>query len=78
MTVHPRGCGEHIVRQNGVNRDYGSSPRVRGTRVQFSRAEGEKRFIPAGAGNTTKLASRRGHEPVHPRGCGEHVTIVTL
>ena len=31
--VHPRGCGEHIRREQHNGREHGSSPRVRGTHV---------------------------------------------
>ena len=30
-TVHPRACGEHIVKHLWTNSDDGSSPRLRGT-----------------------------------------------
>ncbi len=31
-TVHPRGCGEHIILERSGSASVGSSPRVRGTR----------------------------------------------
>ena len=70
--VHPRRCGEH---RRAFPRRYcrcGSSPQVRGTLDNQGIAGGERRFIPAGAGNTTEQASRRSGTAVHPRRCGEH------
>ncbi len=50
--VHPRGCGEHLITVLEKAREYGSSPRVRGTRPCTWPTAGASRFIPAGAGNT--------------------------
>ena len=50
--VHPRVCGEHDLPPPADNGLAGSSPRVRGTRVAASQAQGGVRFIPACAGNT--------------------------
>ena len=52
VTVHPRVCGEHGVRDGRAHNGVGSSPRVRGT---LSLAVWEVNcgwFIPACAGNT--------------------------
>ena len=50
----------------------GSSPRVRGTLSRPFAIPPKRRFIPAGAGNTSlTVTSCRGLK-VHPRGCGEH------
>ena len=70
--VHPRGCGEHSRTANATSSLYGSSPRVRGTRDPGKLGNGERRFIPAGAGNTLPPNLMRAARPVHPRGCGEH------
>ena len=75
-TVHPRGCGEHALRVARRLIPGGSSPRVRGTRPATERAGFEKRFIPAGAGNTEHPRIVRDAHTVHPRGCGEHITTV--
>ncbi len=72
LAVHPRGCGEHPWNSTVARLAVGSSPRVRGTRVKASREESEKRFIPAGAGNTRNHTASHSPAPVHPRGCGEH------
>ncbi len=72
IAVHPRGCGEHEHATDGVFDFAGSSPRVRGTRALCCARSALKRFIPAGAGNTTPGTSETGRWSVHPRGCGEH------
>ena len=51
----------------------GSSPRARGTHRPKALAMAAARFIPAGAGNATRHASRELPKPVHPRGRGERV-----
>ena len=69
-TLHPRACGEPVIARTEI----GSSPRVRGTPDQScSIVVAEFRFIPARAGNSgsLRLIERWGHQPVHPRACGE-------
>ena len=70
--VHPRACGEHDEPHRGRRHHGGSSPRVRGTRRPRSPRRTRRRFIPARAGNTTGVLSRRARRTVHPRACGEH------
>ncbi len=75
MTVHPRWRGEHI--RSRLNPDFldGSSPLARGTHLgQAALGAGLAglRFIPAGAGNTTTVASTDRPLAVHPRWRGEH------
>ena len=70
---HPRVCGEHIAVVILVSFLLGSSPRVRGTRVDLVRKRPRAGIIPACAGNTkigyhSALRCRD-----HPRVCGEHV-----
>ncbi len=48
--VHPRWCGEHTHRLAGLYLTHGSSPLVRGTRIDAGAQCTAKRFIPAGAG----------------------------
>ena len=55
-TVHPRACGELISGFNSSSPDYGSSPRMRGTHRIDCRAGFGRRFIPAHAGNSRRLA----------------------
>ena len=70
--VHPRVCGEHVVRVEVKAAKDGSSPRVRGTHRSASRCPPPPRFIPACAGNTPAIALNFFRAPVHPRVCGEH------
>ena len=51
---------------------FGSSPRVRGTRLDAEDRTGVVRFIPARAGNTSPRETLRPEYTVHPRACGEH------
>ena len=52
--VHPRGCGEHHTMFSERFYKSGSSPRVRGTLTHIDTLKRSVRFIPAGAGNTSK------------------------
>ena len=52
--VQPRGCGEHLGAGTNESEIYGSAPRVRGTRGSDSNKAINKRFSPAGAGNTSR------------------------
>ena len=52
IAVHPRVCGEHPSHPILPGADYGSSPRVRGTRRFRGSSLYRSRFIPACAGNT--------------------------
>ncbi len=49
----------------------GSSPRARGTDLQARQRPYNHRFIPAGAGNSYRIADPDAQTPVHPRGRGE-------
>ena len=66
-------CGEHPCPKPLTNKDYGSSPRVRGTCVAVAIALEAHRFIPACAGNIRQKHQRRNEGSVHPRVCGEHM-----
>ena len=71
-SVHPRRCGEHILRKDTGAPSIGSSPQVRGTLKGAGVDCAQIRFIPAGAGNTRRAWWGCGSNPVHPRRCGEH------
>ncbi len=71
LAVHPRGCGERLSASLFSFGLTGSSPRVRGTPPAGVSVPGQSRFIPAGAGNATRLNRRGSAVTVHPRGCGE-------
>ena len=69
---HPRVCGEHFLLVEVDGDDWGSSPRVRGTRVHVAADLLAGGIIPACAGNTSPAASRWANDRDHPRVCGEH------
>ncbi len=51
LSVHPRVCGERRCECGAEHDRDGSSPRVRGTRVNLLKPDFWRRFIPACAGN---------------------------
>ena len=73
--VHPRVCGEHAACKAQACAAPGSSPRVRGTREAGLDGLRRGRFIPACAGNTRRRSARPRNGAVHPRVCGEHVSV---
>ncbi len=70
--VHPRGRGEHAFANMEDALMTGSSPRARGTQSRRRPRPDNRRFIPAGAGNTGMHKPGRARKTVHPRGRGEH------
>ena len=72
---HPRGCGEHRLKNLQHVCDPGSSPRMRGTLPPAEPAADCRRIIAADAGNTFQTLCLMQREEDHPRGCGEHVRI---
>ena len=73
---HPRGCGEHMAPPNDGASYWGSSPRMRGTPVKSLLAVGHNRIIPADAGNTPFTSDGAVVKRDHPRGCGEHQSLL--
>ena len=73
--VHPRACGERVDQRARLLVPCGSSPRVRGTRTAASESAARWRFIPARAGNAISSAPPTSHPAVHPRACGERVSV---
>ena len=71
-TVHPRRRGEHSRRSASRRSAHGSSPQARGTPITNVSPTGSSRFIPAGAGNTSKAPTSKAPSSVHPRRRGEH------
>ena len=68
--VHPRVCGGSVRCLNDVHPESGTSPRVRGKRVDVRVIGRRARYIPACAGEacTARIAFRTA--AVHPRVCG--------
>ena len=71
-SVHPRRRGEHLIQQQQLGLQFGSSPQARGTPMRQQRRPSRSRFIPAGAGNTRSTGCTRALAAVHPRRRGEH------
>ena len=69
---HPRVCGEHYRILPHAHGRRGSSPRMRGTRGQFTFGVEVEGIIPAYAGNTRASHGRLRDNGDHPRVCGEH------
>ena len=49
---HPRGCGEHNLRDSHSFLMVGSSPRMQGAQIDKANNKPLKRIIPADAGST--------------------------
>ena len=75
FAVHPRVCGEHFGSSNRHILWGGSSPRVRGTCLHGCYSHPILRFIPACAGNILPTCNTDPQKTVHPRVCGEHVSL---
>ena len=71
-TVYPRWRGEHSRQHVVRNHDSGLSPLARGTRLTDMIGPRQRRFIPAGAGNTNLQLGKNGFCAVYPRWRGEH------
>ena len=77
-SVHPRVCGERTNPCAVVQCSCGSSPRVRGTRNPQRIDIRVARFIPACAGNACLASLSVVMTTVHPRVCGERITLPGL
>ncbi len=78
--VHPRVGGEHANNSLSPAKDFGSSPRGRGTCDMEKVTYVLKRFIPAWAGNMKRYTTGTLSTTVHPRVGGEHdnLTLTTI
>ncbi|AHI23415.1 hypothetical protein B843_10150 [Corynebacterium vitaeruminis DSM 20294] len=70
--AHPRRCGAHPMGRCFPSSRRGSSPQVRGARVESRSISTARRLIPAGAGHTSWGLSMCGLIAAHPRRCGAH------
>ena len=75
IAVHPRACGEQLVKARVESVSCGSSPRVRGTGLLRIVYDPPIRFIPARAGNRPRRGGSGFCRPVHPRACGEQEIV---
>ena len=71
--VYPRWRGEHLRQRAALRLIRGLSPLARGTHGWPGWLRCRKRFIPAGAGNTTISCGRAYAKSVYPRWRGEHL-----
>ena len=71
--VYPRWRGEHPVDEIGLFFITGLSPLARGTLIHSARRKPVRRFIPAGAGNTSGFVGDARPSAVYPRWRGEHL-----
>ena len=70
--AHPHVCGEHRIIPLTEHRDWGSSPRMRGT-LRAANIQTEKLgLIPTYAGNTELFFYSAEGVGAHPHVCGEH------
>ena len=76
--VHPHGCGEQHQLCRCSSLRSGSSPRVWGTDIHTGDEGKAKRFIPTGVGNRSSYPAPARAAPVHPHGCGEQVSFISI
>ena len=74
----PACAGNSSFAPTKAMRCTGSSPRVRGTRPRSWMQPAGRRFIPACAGNSSPALPPALLLPVHPRVCGELLTLLHL
>ena len=72
--AHPRVCGENENIRTESARRGGSSPRMRGKRLEGFRLDASRRLIPAYAGKTCSIPWANDGQRAHPRVCGENTT----
>ena len=75
---HPRACGANSWSVSPVSFPDGSSPRVRGKRVDAVLTARPLRIIPARAGQTVLIVHSRVLSSDHPRACGANATSAFL
>ena len=73
---HPRGCGEHGSGSSACFSSSGSSPRMRGAPRLGQVLSGLAGIIPADAGSTHTEHTYGHMWWDHPRGCGEHHSLL--
>ena len=76
--VHPRVCGETLCFRDGPPKRPGPSPRVRGNRREEIRHAASGGSIPACAGKPPRASTAAATVRVHPRVCGETVSLIRV
>ncbi len=76
--VYPRWRGEHVFEYPKATAISGLSPLARGTPMELAGEYMRRRFIPAGAGNTSKNPASAGFSSVYPRWRGEHSVRIAV
>ena len=70
--AHPRACGENTYVATPWCYGEGSSPRVRGKRLELHWGDGRPGLIPARAGKTCPPNAAWTQDSAHPRACGKN------
>jgi len=78
LWAHPHVCGEHLPSPSASLDDWGSSPRMRGTRCTTFWDLAGVGLIPTYAGNTIRRLRFSPSRRAHPHVCGEHIMPVTF
>ena len=76
LWAHPHVCGEHLPSPSASLDDWGSSPRMRGTRCTTFWDLAGVGLIPTYAGNTHCGIGAESVMWAHPHVCGEHSSIL--
>ena len=69
---HPRACGAHYPIASSMSDNWGSSPRMRGSRAMSEPGKYQAGIIPAHAGLTDLDVDIMACHGDHPRACGAH------
>ena len=77
VSEHPRARGENGLFQTQHVGRSGTSPRTRGKQLRAAETKVRTRNIPAHAGKTRKIRSKRPLCGEHPRARGENTTGIT-
>ena len=78
-TVHPRACGEHLIRRRLAPVGVAVHPRACGEHCCVATADSAANgSSPRLRGTQTPRALRVYNTSVHPRACGEHQTLALL
>ncbi len=75
-SVHPRRCGDRSWPAKLNNARFGSPPQVRGSALDGLQRSRLYRFTPAGAGIGGREYRRHPNTSVHPRRCGDRISLL--